>query len=684
MKNIKYFSIAFVLLIILKIFNSWFFPGLITAGDFWPYSKAVYETKPLFMHAWDLNNFGGLGGNVTSLLWVYFNFGLSITLFGKILGLSWILIERIYYLFPFLIFTLISSYKLSKKIFQNNLFAILSSTIYLLNTYSLMVVGGGQIPGIGMSYSILPFIFYLFICTFDEISNKKMLKSLFYSLLTGLILSIQIILDLRIAYITIFGIVILWLIKNIGKNNFKYSLKSLIFVFIVPGTISLLINSFWILPTAIGGRNPIQDLGSAYSSIDAVKFFSFAKLEDTLSLLHPNWPENIFGKTGFLKPEFLILPLLSFSSLFFINKLEKNKRIYLLSLTIIGLVSIFLAKGANDPFGAIYILLFNKLPGFIMFRDPTKWYVLISLFYSISIPFAIMNIYQTIHNKFNKVFSKIFLFSVIIYLLYLINPALLNQLSGTFKSTTIPSDYVKFEKFLSSQVDFSRALWIPTIQRFGYYSNNHPAVPAQNYFNTVSNDLIFQKLNLQNTKTLLQESSIKYIVIPNDNRGEIFITDTKYDEKIYANIYKNLLKIEWLKQKGDFGKIKVFEIQDSKDHFWTDSKSLILSYKYISPVEYRLNVKNAKEGDRIIFAENYNASWIARDIEVKFYDWENLVSSNPYKRVLNSFTLRKSGDYNLIVYYYPQITVILGQIIGLVSFLTILFLLSFLKFKKKI
>ena len=33
-----------------------------------------------------------------------------------------------------------------------------------------------------------------------------------------------------------------------------------------------------------------------------------------LSLLHPNWPENLFGKVYFLQPEFLILPILAFSA----------------------------------------------------------------------------------------------------------------------------------------------------------------------------------------------------------------------------------------------------------------------------------------------------------------------------------------------------------------------------------
>ena len=155
------------------------------------------------------------------------------------------------------------------------------------------------------------------------------------------------------------------------------------------------------LPSFISRRNPIEDLGLAYSSLEAVKFFSFAKLEDTIGLLHPNWPENVFGKVGFPKPEFFILPLLAFCSLFFIKNEEKNKRKYILYFIVLGLLGIFLAKGTNEPFGVIYLWMFNHIPGFVMFRDPSKWYILIVISYSMLIPYSISKIYEYLKSRFN-------------------------------------------------------------------------------------------------------------------------------------------------------------------------------------------------------------------------------------------------------------------------------------------
>ncbi|EKD86147.1 MAG: hypothetical protein ACD_37C00447G0001, partial [uncultured bacterium] len=116
---------------------------------------------------------------------------------------------------------------------------------------------------------------------------------------------------------------------------------------IIPFFITFLLNSYWIIPTLVLRINPLYDLGQIYTSFGAVKFFSFATLENTISLLHPNWPENLFGKVSFMKPEFLIIPILAYSSLLFIKNIETKIKKYIIFFAVLGLVGAFLAKGAN-------------------------------------------------------------------------------------------------------------------------------------------------------------------------------------------------------------------------------------------------------------------------------------------------------------------------------------------------
>jgi hypothetical protein len=167
--------------------------------------------------------------------------------------------------------------------------------------------------------------------------------------------------------------------------------------------LTALLHSFWILPALLIHQNAFTQLGGVTPTIDSVTYFSFAKFENAISLLHPNWPENIFGKTYFMKPEFLILPLLAFMSIFFVKKEKQNKLI--LYFILLGIFGAFLAKGSQDPFGNIYLWMFQHLPGFFLFRDSTKWYTLVAISYAILIPFSIRSVYKFLKNK-KKFLSK--------------------------------------------------------------------------------------------------------------------------------------------------------------------------------------------------------------------------------------------------------------------------------------
>ncbi len=671
MKTKIYYFIS--LLIIYVVYSPWFLPGVITGGDFWPYYKSMYPLYSFPLYAWDMNLGMGMGAFSAPLLWIFFNIGIPITFLGEFLGLHWSVIERIYYLFPLLIISIYSSITLYKKIMPKNDFSLLAAFIYTFNIYILMVIGGGQILGVAMAYALSPLILSIFIDIFDsnEIEFKKLLS-------LGLALSIEAIFDIRFLYITITALIIYFFITKQFRKPLKYILSLL-----TPLATLVLLNFFWILPTVLVNQNPIKKLGSAYSSIDAVKFFSFAKLENTISLLHPNWPENIFGKTYFMKPEFLTLPILAFSSLFFITKTKDQRtKNNLLYFAILGLIGAFLAKGAQEPFGGLYLWLFEHVPGFLMFRDPTKWYTLIAISYSILIPYSISQIYNwlKVQQKFqisNFKFQNLFILLLTSYFLLLTSPALLGELGGTFKSVQIPNEYIKLEKFISSDKKFYRTIWIPQIQRFAFFSNNHPSIPANDLFklNSPKEDIAILKKG--ETLKVLQEASVKYIIVPYDSMGEIFLTDRKYDEKSYLETLKEINSIPWLKRIDGFGRIGVYEVTDPKDHFWSPQPNMKIDYKYINPTKYIVNLKNAQKNSTLVFAEGYDPGWSLRGTKNQEPRTKNYEG-------FNSFILPKTGNYSFEVYYTPQKWVDIGVIISLTSLVIILTGLIYLKFKKTI
>ncbi len=671
-KNIA--NILFLLLI-LYVFKAWFILNPLSSGD-WSFNfPQTLKSFTIFPYAWSWTGFvTGLGGNTTFLLALSTYFSSTANISSNFFNIPWLLIERLIWFWPFLAVSVFSSHLLFKNLFSEK-FALLSSFIFLFNTYILMVIGGGQM-GVAMSYSLIPLVLYSFI----KLNENTKLK---LSVLFGILFGILMMFDLRIAYITLsaLGIYFLFNIKQliIGKD-LKEIIVNISYIFIIPFVVSGLLHAFWILPLLIFHQNPAQSFGAVYTSADAVRFFSFAKFENTISLLHPNWPENIFGKVGFMKPEFLILPILAFSSLFFIPKTkdQRTKR-YVLFFAFLGLIGAFLAKGANEPFGGIYLWLFDNFPGFIMFRDSTKWYALIAISFSILIPFSIWNIYcvlsPKVQPKVQRHIPGLFLILISLYLILLIRPVLFGQLTGTFKPTTVPSEYMKLEKFIFSDSKFYRALWIPSIQRFGFYSNYHPVVSAKDVFNINSSEENISLLKNKNSLNSLEEASVKYIIIPYDSKGEIFLRDRKYSDELYLKTVDELRKITWIKEKVGFGKIKVFEIANPKDHFWSPSENIIQNYKYINPAKYIVNIKNAKKDDILVFSESFDKYWQAQNTDSK-------IDSSRFHDRFNSFVLPRNGDYSLTVYYTPQDWVNRGLVVSIVSLVGIIVLLIGLRLKK--
>jgi hypothetical protein len=681
-----------LLLLVITVFHAWFLPGLLSTFDFPYYSPLMMKDASIMPYAWGFHvGLDGFARFISPYSWVLPFINIPQVIFGR-LGMDWGLIERITYLYPLLILLLISPVVLFKTVFPKNKFYLMAIIVFSFNTYSLLLFSGEIF--VALAYCLIPLILAIFI---KILSDKNAISKTIYSIAAGLVVSLQIMFDPRVAYVTlsavalyaVFSILYLVFSKKSRNLNIKSSLNYFVFIIFIPGAITLLLQAFWILPSIFHGGNPVESLGAGYSSVGAVQFLSFAKLENTITLLHPNWPENIFGKVYFMRPEFLLLPVLAFASLFFIKRSETSKeKVYILFFALLGLVGTFLAKGSNDPFGGIYLWMFNHIPGFIMFRDPAKWYLLVAISYSILIPFSMWKIYEWLsdHAEFrikdsrfinkNKIFNmqNIFVVLVVGYLLFLIRPALLGQLGGTFKTTTIPAEYTKLEQFLSSQNNFSRTLWVPSKQRFGFYSNNHPEMSAQILFNITDNKQLMQKLDV--SEKLLQKAGVRYVIVPYDSQGEIFLSDRKYDNKVYLQTITQVKKIPWLIPISGFGKIAVFALPNAKGHFYITNQNSEISYKYISPVEYSLSVTNAKKGDIVVFAESFDGKWVAETANLK-------LKTEKYDGRFNSFILPGDGDYSLRVYYTPQDYVNIGVIISIISFVGTLGALIVLVIKKK-
>lgn len=613
-----------------------------------------------FPSAWDTSLNTGIGKSALSTLWInsYLNFTAS---FNSI-GFSWEIIGVLFWILPAVVLSFITPILLARYILEDkSKTTILSGIIYSTNTYFLMVLTGGQM-GVSLAYSLAPLVLLRFIRILKDPTIKN-------ASISGLVLGMQILFDPRLVYLTLFAF---FLYGAFNFSTFIRIIKSSLLVFLLPFLIAIFLHSYWVLPLILTRSS---SLPSGFTSVQSFIFFSFADFSHSLSLLHPNWPENIFGKTYFLSPEFLLLPFIAFSSLLFTKK--KN----LIFLCFLALIGVFLAKGVNQPFGQVNELLFQYFPGLIMFRDPTKFYILIALSYSMLIPFTISELTIFTCSKLKikneksqfKIQSLFFLFSTF-SLLFLISSHW-GELREKLRPREVPKEYDQLKDFLVSQSEFFRTLWIPEWQRFGYFSNLHPAIGRREIFEGNAKNQI-EKLNRENAENFLSKLSVKYVIIPFDSEGEIFLNDRKYDSRQYKETVNSLRKITWFSEVKGFDKMRIFEVMNPKDHFWSPSRKLSIHYKFLSPTEYKVQIQNAKKGDLLVFSENFDKNWVAESSKFK-------VQSSRFVDMLNSFILPESGSYELTVYYSPQGYVEVGMFTSVATLLGVLSLLIFGKRSKK-
>lgn len=514
-------------------YRPWFFLSQTLSSGDWPYLfKENIVSFEIFK---------------SPFIWLEPYYRLTAKLGAVWLSFSWEITEKIFWFYPFLIISITSSYFLLKQLAKElninrgrSIFIPIGSLIFITNTYILMLTGGGQM-GVAMAYALAPLTLLRIIKSLSADQNQDKFRSLG---LSSLIFGIQLMFDPRIFILSFSTGFIYFLFSSPVLKSINLKILKRIIIIIL---FAILINFFWILPNL----NYYSSEYAVATNVITANFLSFATFSNSISLYHPNWPENIFGKIGFMKPEFIVFPILALNSLFFA---QKNRTI--LFFAFLGIVGSFLAKGTNPPFGELYSWL-SAVPGFLVFRDPTKFYTLVVLAYMVLIPFCILKIIKKVSSIRYYVLSVF-----IIFWLFTINPAILGNLTGTFRPNHVPKEYIGLKDFLKNQNEYFTTLWIPEVERFGFNSDVHPAVSALGAFEVSSLSGVLQKVEDVDSKDKLKELKVKYAIVPYDYLEEIFLTDRKYDNKLYLETIRRSKNVRWFSEmeNKNFDKIRVFEV----------------------------------------------------------------------------------------------------------------------------
>jgi len=209
---------------------------------------------------------------------------------------------------------------------------------------------------------------------------------------------------------------------------------------------------------------------------------------------------------------FWFIPAYVFLSAFFI---KRNKLIGFFIIT--AVVMVFFGKGPSDPFPDVYEWFYYHFPLFSLFRDASKFWLILLFSYSILLTFLITYFTKFIlRSNINSTAKKFFLFFLTIPIVFIIfqtvKPALTTELGPGYKPIQIPDSFISVKNFLHEQKTYSRVLQVPAFSRITYFSEIHPRLA----FNELPNEL--KTLN----PYVLHLLAIKYIILPDDPFFDVY------------------------------------------------------------------------------------------------------------------------------------------------------------------
>ncbi len=617
----------------------WFRPGIITWGDWWyVYDEFLLDWwKPSLWSSQD--QFGRSYLDFGAVLWIPFYWAAAALV--KFLSWDFGVTARLFWYGAFPVFGMFSISFFCRMVFPGKqLLGFTTAVFFLVNTYVCLLASGGHISVV-VGYSLIPLVLGLYIK--GAVSADDRMR-----VLAGLALTLQICYELRVAWLTIL-VILMWTVFHWKTACWKSWLRT----FFLLVTIPTLLNMWWILPFRSGSPTLLP---SGYMVAHALRAASFSRLEHGLAMFHPQWYENVLGKVNPVPWRFFLVPLMALGALV-MKPRDRAVRFF----GGLALLSIFFVKGANPPLGAVNFWVFEHVPGFSMYRDPSKFFVPLALSYAVLAGVFVQALWEKYRERVRECLAAAGAAAVLIWLM---SPLFTGEVGGTLDVKRVPGEYMQLKDFLSSQEQFFRTLWVPVKQRFGYYSLRHPRIDAvqamqrdlKPFAGGSSNPVHLLRHPL--APFLLDSAGVKYVVVPYDSEDDIY---KDYKPKEYY--LEALDRIPWLRKADTVARIGLYETGSSRPHLYAvgsavavvgdadaagklaetgylDDDVLFLFTDWLPPEQRRLLLRNPRHVDELVFADT---------------DWRDLAVDISGKRVFRAgrdrkqFEIQGDGEFAVLL-----------------------------------
>lgn len=553
-------------LVVVFVYWRWFLPFPHVASDLHVTFQEELEAQVSLPYVWGGSGAVGMGEPAALGIW---NWPVEIVtgLLGRI-GFAHNTINQYFALALFLVVGYWGVDSLLKTYNIRPIARFLASLFYLSNSYIILLIDGGQLS-IGLAYMWFPIAYKV---VYQSVEGKLAKK-----VQGGLAIWVLGFLDIRFIYILGILLLLNFVYQKITDwqwtmvSFWKWFSSAMVILCIFVG-----LNAFWILPAILQRSGNVP---SGYQSPTQAAFLDFTQLGHVLFLLQPHWYKNVFGEITELRVEFVLLPIIVFIAPI-VRRRNRDVGFWL----VVALIGVFLTKGVNDPLGNIYYWLFENLPGFSLFRDSTKFYFLVCLAYSVLFGVAVNGLMKRFERekKFKKLVVPVIPAILTLYLVALVHPVWLGNMTGTFSPPVYLDKFEEISETMMNDREFGRVLWIPTKAPAGYSSDIHPGIEASRLvqkrpfaIGTVGTYELFNFLReAPFMGELLDIAGVRYIAYPYpDTRRE----DLKQDNiDYYYAFLDQLTNLPWVEKRISEPPVAVLKTKQNQDHFFLTNNTLVV------------------------------------------------------------------------------------------------------------
>ncbi len=474
-------------IVMIAIHWRWFMPGWITDQDWYTLSAArlheLFPSPSLF----DLTT--NLGVDNRDAL----NYYPVIILMAAVarLGASPDLAARMVVMFPTIVLLAVGGYVFARTYKASVLAGTLAGLFYACNAYVDVIVARGQM-------TVAESAAWSAIALAASVRAVRPAGRVSDCAAACLCLGFTFVCDVRIALLTCTAAVLLCTVE-LRREALASQLRR---AGAVAGGFALLL-LYVFVPTLASHLHYAPPAN--YGDVMWLPRLSFTSLAQSLTFDHPLWYDNAIHPWRW-KFVFFLIPVIAGFWLMFRDPEQRLRAVAIACLVAAGAI---LVAGTTTWFGPLYVWLFNHTWYMHLFRDPSKFTVLMMPGYALSFGVGATAIAGLFSQRWLRTAAAL---AFVLLAIWPSRPIVTGAQTQMYFPKERNPDEVRFERMLLADASPSRVLWAPVPDRFVPIDNRHPAV-YELWFSQLAIGGVSPLADEERLSYALQSLGIGYIVV---------------------------------------------------------------------------------------------------------------------------------------------------------------------------